>query len=195
MEQSPSWEANRFSASQEIPRILWNPKVHYRIHKWPPPIPILSQFDPFHVPISHFLKIHLNEIRTSDKIQPILSVWYPLSNILHHLLKSPTDLNKSYDAVFSISVSKPRRNGCTYGFGGRSPWPRLSLLLTFKLYANYANSDINQDLFCPHLSPFTINHTFLWQLCKPIQLKNNRIITVGQYFMFIVPSILIYYMK
>ena len=28
MEHSPSWEANRFSAIQEIPRILWNPKVH-----------------------------------------------------------------------------------------------------------------------------------------------------------------------
>ena len=64
-EQSPSWEANWFAASQEIPRILWNPKVHYRTHKRPPPVSILGQLDQVHTLTSYFLKIHLNIILPS----------------------------------------------------------------------------------------------------------------------------------
>ena len=50
MEQRSSWEGKRFSASQEIPRILWNPNVHHRIYKIPPPVPVLGQIDPVHGP-------------------------------------------------------------------------------------------------------------------------------------------------
>ena len=48
MEHNPSSEANRFSASQEIPHILWNPKIHYRIHNSPPFAPNLSHFNRVH---------------------------------------------------------------------------------------------------------------------------------------------------
>ena len=65
MEQSPSWEANRFSANQKVPCIVWYPKVHSRIHKCPPPVRILSQIDPVHNLTSNFLKIHLNIILLS----------------------------------------------------------------------------------------------------------------------------------
>jgi hypothetical protein len=50
MQHSPSREANRFSASQQILRILWNRNVYNRIHKCPPPVPTLSQIDPIKIP-------------------------------------------------------------------------------------------------------------------------------------------------
>lgn len=50
-EQSPSWEANRSSGTQEIPRIFWYPEVHYSIYKCLFPVPILIQIKPAYAPI------------------------------------------------------------------------------------------------------------------------------------------------
>ena len=70
MVQSPSWEANWFAASQEIPHISRNPKVHYLTHKRSLPVSILGQPNPVNIPTSHLQEIHLNIIHSSTPRSP-----------------------------------------------------------------------------------------------------------------------------
>ena len=53
-------EANISSASQEIPHIIWNPKVHYCVQQKPPFVPIVSHTNPTHAISSYFFNIHFN---------------------------------------------------------------------------------------------------------------------------------------
>ena len=84
--QRPSWAADWFAASQEIPRISRNPKVHYRTHKRPPPVPILCQPNPVHIPTSHLLEIHHNIIHPSTPRSPqgSLSLRFPHQKPIHY---------------------------------------------------------------------------------------------------------------
>ena len=90
MVQGPSWEANWFAASQEIPCISQNPKVHYRTHKRPPPVSILGQPNPVHIPTSQLPEIHPNIIHPS---MPRYPQWSPSLQFPHqdpiHPLSSP----------------------------------------------------------------------------------------------------------
>ena len=104
MVQSLFWEANWFAASQEIPRISQNPKVHYRTHKPPPPVSILGQPNPVHIPTSHLLKIHPNihpsiprspHCSTSLRFPHQEPIQPPLLTHTHHM-PSPSHSSRFY---------------------------------------------------------------------------------------------------
>ena len=92
MVQSPSWEANWFAASQEIPPISRNPKVHYRTHKRLPPLSILGQPNPVHIPTSHLLEMHPTIIHPSTPRSPQLSpsLRFPQQDPIHPPLLTHT---------------------------------------------------------------------------------------------------------
>jgi hypothetical protein len=56
-ELSPSWGSANCADTQELPRILWNPKVYYRVHKSPPLVTILSYISPIHTIPSYLRSI------------------------------------------------------------------------------------------------------------------------------------------
>ena len=73
LEQSPTWEADSSSASQEIPRILRKQKLHYRTDTSPP------------------LVLILNQISSVQAVRP--TAWRPVSGLSSHLrLGLPTGL-------------------------------------------------------------------------------------------------------
>jgi hypothetical protein len=81
MEQSLSWEAVSHFASQQIPRILWNQEVQYRVQISPSLVPILSHMHPAHNFPYYCPKIHpsinLPSIRLGLPSDSYLQVFQP----------------------------------------------------------------------------------------------------------------------
>ena len=133
MMHSPSWEAKWFAASQEIPRISRNPKVHYRTHKRPPPVSILDQSNPVHIPTSHLLEIHPNISHPSTPRSPqwSLSLRSPHQHPIHpplltHTLHMPSPSHSSrfyqpHNIGWSTDYLAPR-----YAISSIPPLPRPS---------------------------------------------------------------------
>ena len=133
MVQSPSWEANWFAASQEVPRISRNPKVHYRNHKRPPPVSILGQPNPVHIPPSHLLEIHPNIIHPSTPRSPqwSTSLRFPHQDPIHpplltHTSHMPSPITNSilhfwevwfrvHDTMTRLGAVRPRNRGFVIG--------------------------------------------------------------------------------
>jgi hypothetical protein len=65
MEQNPHWEADSRLGNKEVPHLLWNPKVHYRVHKSQLLESILSQMNPIHALTPYSSEIRFNIILPS----------------------------------------------------------------------------------------------------------------------------------
>ena len=77
---------------KKFPAFLLNSKVHYRTHKRPPPVPVLGQPNPVHIPTSHLLEIHPNIIHSSTPRSPqwSLSLRFPHQDPIHPPLLTHT---------------------------------------------------------------------------------------------------------
>ena len=132
MEPRPSWEAKRSPVGKELPCILWNPKIHYHIHKSPLPVSVLSKLDLLHTE-SHFWKIHWNIIvpSTSGFSHPSPSFRFPHQNpvctsSLPHTcyITSPTSPSQSswfdYPNNGFLSPRHGASSGCMRAVRGQS---------------------------------------------------------------------------
>jgi hypothetical protein len=99
------WESNSRSASQEIPNLLWNQKVHYRVHNSPQLKPVMSQMNSVHTLITYsrsilILSCHLSNDLPSDRFSSRVTI-----NIVYaHLISFDPARNRN------ITILKSRKS-------------------------------------------------------------------------------------
>jgi hypothetical protein len=152
MELSCSWESASCSATQEFPKILWNPKVHYTVHKTPPLVPSLSHINPVHTISTYFSTIHFNIILPSMSMSSYCSLSFWLSH------QYPI-CNHFFPCVLHVLISSSFTWWPNYNWR----WEQVTKLLIMQL----------SPIFC-HLTPlqpkYSAQHPVLKHLCSSLNV-------------------------
>jgi hypothetical protein len=111
---------NSHSATHKIYRLLWNPDVHYRVHKSPPLVPILSQMNTLHNFPPYFPKIHANIIFPSMLRSSAWSLLFRLSGqgfvCFSHLSHACYMSRESYRHFYKTNSGSYFRKVCYFVF-------------------------------------------------------------------------------
>jgi hypothetical protein len=97
---NPTWTTLRY---QEISRLLWNPKVHYRVNKIPSPVHILSQINQIRTLQTYFSSIRFNITLPSSPFPQVVSSFQALQP------KSGVWVTSQYLQIDSGSTSHSKR--------------------------------------------------------------------------------------
>jgi hypothetical protein len=142
MELSPSWEGANCAAIQELPNILWNQMVNYRVHKSPPLVPILNQIDPVHTTPSYLSKIHFNISHPPTFWPSSWSLFFWLSHqysiyisILPHLRYMPCLSHSPWHKLWSSSFCSFLQPPVTSSLFGPNILLRTLFSTTFSLWS------------------------------------------------------------
>ena len=165
MVQSRYWAANWFAACQEIPRISRNPKDHYRTHKRPPPVSILGQPNPVHIPTSHLLEIQLNIIHPSTPTFLYLSSTLRGVKLMSHCGKKirdswvylRTDVCREYVELTFLHLSStysPQTSVRKYPQEFRIIFPQCDINFTPRKVKNKTLNFLHINTLC-HIPPIT----------------------------------------
>jgi len=118
--QSFSSDANTSLAIQEILRIFWKLKAHYRIHKKPSLVLFLSQINPVHAPNFFYLKYTLfSHLHLGPGCFPFLSA-IPTKILqyaaFHFLISTTCCAHLSHLDLTSPTVFGEEYRPCSYSF-------------------------------------------------------------------------------
>jgi hypothetical protein len=167
MELRSSYEVAVCAATQELPSILWNPKVYYRVHKKPPLVHIPSQIDPAYNTAFYPSNITLNIVHppTFSSSYCSLSFW------LSHQYECPTCISLLSLSCYILCPCHPLWLDHSTYF-----WHRVQVMKL--LITQFFLPPLPSPLFGPNiLLSFLFSNTF--SLCSSLTIRDKVSLYTG----------------
>jgi hypothetical protein len=105
---SPSWEIKSPADGQEIRRLLWNPKIYYRVHNNLPQNHILGQTNPYNHAVSLRCVLILSSHLRLGLSTSLFLISFPTKNHITSPIRVTSPPPPSYSPWFHHSSDGPK---------------------------------------------------------------------------------------